>query len=68
VDLEQGSIKLALVTGSVYSDEPLPVRVRDHDVTVGADTVTVPLETVPVPPPSIFPSVFPTAGLPILRA
>ena len=30
-------------------------------------TVTVPLETVPVPPPSIFPSVFPTAGLPIIR-
>ncbi|BCW43104.1 glycosyl hydrolase family 65 protein [Arthrobacter sp. StoSoilB5] len=68
VDLAQGSIGLALVTGSGYSDEPLPVRVRDHDVTVGADTVTVPLETVPVPPPSIFPSVFPTAGLPIVRA
>ncbi|BCW34209.1 kojibiose phosphorylase [Arthrobacter sp. StoSoilA2] len=68
VELIQGSIALALVTGSGYSDEPLPIRVRDHDVTVSADTITVPLETVPVPPPSIFPSVFPTAGLPIVRA
>lgn len=68
VELIQGSIALALVTGSGYSDEPLLIRVRDHDVTVSADTITVPLETVPVPPPSIFPSVFPTAGLPIVRA
>ncbi|BCW51919.1 glycosyl hydrolase family 65 protein [Arthrobacter sp. StoSoilB13] len=68
VELIQGSIALALVTGSGYSDEPLPIRVRDHDVTVSADTITVPLETVPVPPPSIFPSVFPTTGLPIVRA
>ncbi|MDR6687235.1 alpha,alpha-trehalose phosphorylase [Arthrobacter sp. 1088] len=68
VELIQGSIALALVTGSGYSEEPLPIRVRDHDVTVSADTITVPLETVPVPPPSIFPSVFPTAGLPIVRA
>ncbi|MBU8865238.1 glycoside hydrolase family 65 protein [Paenarthrobacter aromaticivorans] len=68
VELVQGSIALALVTGSGYSDEPLLIRVRDHDVTVSADTITVPLDTVPVPPPSIFPSVFPTAGLPIVRA
>ena len=68
VELIQGSIALALVTGSGYSDEPLLIRVRDHDVTVSADTITVPLDTVPVPPPSIFPSVFPTAGLPIVRA
>lgn len=68
VELVQGSIALALVTGSGYSDEPLLIRVRDHDVTVSADTITVPLDTVPVPAPSIFPSVFPTAGLPIVRA
>ncbi|BCW04125.1 glycosyl hydrolase family 65 protein [Arthrobacter sp. NtRootA1] len=68
VELVQGSIALALVSGSGYSDEPLLIRVRDHDVTVSADTITVPLDTVPVPPPSIFPSVFPTAGLPIVRA
>jgi alpha,alpha-trehalose phosphorylase len=68
VELVQGSIALALVTGSGYSDEPLLIRVRDNDVTVSANTITVPLDTVPVPPPSIFPSVFPTAGLPIVRA
>jgi len=67
VDLAQGSIGLTLVSGPGYSDEPLRIEVREHVVTVGADTVTVPLETVPVPPPSIFPSLFPTAGLPIIR-
>lgn len=67
VELSQGSIALALVSGPDHGDEPLVLRVRDHDVTVGAETVTVPLDTVPVPPPSIFPSVFPTAGLPIVR-
>jgi alpha,alpha-trehalose phosphorylase len=45
----------------------LRITVRDYDVTVGTETITVPLDSVPVPPPSIFPSVFPTAGLPIIR-
>ncbi|MFW0775879.1 glycoside hydrolase family 65 protein [Paenarthrobacter nitroguajacolicus] len=67
VELSQGSIALTLVPGEDYSDEPLLIDVRGYDVTVGTDTVTVPLDTVPVPPPSIFPSVFPTAGLPIIR-
>ena len=67
VDLSQGSIALTLVSGQDYSEEPLRLDVRDRHVTVGTGTVTVPLETVPVPPPSIFPSVFPTAGLPIIR-
>ncbi|MNI78872.1 hypothetical protein D3C73_1352870 [compost metagenome] len=67
VDLAQGSIALTLVPEADYSQEPLRIDVRGYDVTVGAETVAVPLETVPVPPPSIFPSVFPTAGLPIIR-
>jgi len=67
VDLAQGSIALTLVSGEDYSEEPLHLDVRGQRVTVGTSTVTVPLETVPVPPPSIFPSVFPTAGLPIIR-
>ncbi|YCK81763.1 glycoside hydrolase family 65 protein [Arthrobacter sp. D3-18] len=67
VDLSQGSIALTLVSGEDYSDQPLRIDVRGYDVTVGAETVTVPLDTVAVPPPSIFPSVFPTAGLPIIR-
>ncbi|GAT88506.1 kojibiose phosphorylase [Paenarthrobacter nicotinovorans] len=66
VELEQGSIALTLVPGPDYSEEPLQVKVRDYDVTVGTAIVQVPLEDVPVPPPSIFPSVFPTAGLPIM--
>jgi alpha,alpha-trehalose phosphorylase len=66
VELSQGSMALALVPGPESSDEPLRLQVRDHDVTVGAATVTVPLEAVPVPPASVFPSSFPTAGLPIV--
>ncbi|MFJ4210068.1 glycoside hydrolase family 65 protein [Paenarthrobacter sp. NPDC089675] len=66
VDLSQGSMGLALVEGQDSSNEPLRVQVRDHEVTVGPAAVTVPLDAVPVPPPSVFPSSFPTAGLPIL--
>jgi alpha,alpha-trehalose phosphorylase len=66
VELSQGSIALTLVPGPDYSQEPLPVNVRNQDVQVGTTTVTVPLDAVPVPPPSIFPSSFPTAGLPIV--
>ncbi|MGP0224448.1 glycoside hydrolase family 65 protein [Paenarthrobacter sp. NCHU4564] len=66
VELSQGSIALALEPAGGYSLEPLAVDVRGERVTVGTDTVTVPLDAVPVPPPSVFPSTFPTAGLPIV--
>ncbi|MFI2565149.1 glycoside hydrolase family 65 protein [Paenarthrobacter sp. NPDC018779] len=66
VELSQGSMALGLVEAAGYSNEPLRVQVRDHGVTVGPGTVTVPLEAVPVPPTSVFPSSFPTAGLPIV--
>ncbi|UVJ39883.1 glycoside hydrolase family 65 protein [Arthrobacter sp. CJ23] len=72
VDLVPGAISLALVEGAgpdggPLDTSPLEVSVRGQRVVVAADGVRVPLETVPVPPPSVFPSVFPTAGLPIVR-
>ena len=67
VELVPGSMVLKLFSDPDYSAEPLPVNVRDQHITVGVDAVTVPVDDVPVPPPSIFPSVFPTAGLPIVR-
>ncbi|HKU35280.1 MAG TPA: glycosyl hydrolase family 65 protein [Paenarthrobacter sp.] len=66
VELSQGSMALGLVDAAGYSNEPLRVQVRDLDVTVGSATVAVPLEAVAVPPSSVFPSSFPTAGLPIV--
>ena len=66
VELSQGSMALGLVDAAGYSNEPLRVQVRDLDVTVGSTTVAVPLEAVAVPPASVFPSSFPTAGLPIV--
>jgi len=45
---------------------PLEVSVRGQRVVVGPETVTLPLETVPAPAPSVFPSLFPTAGLPVI--
>jgi len=44
----------------------LEVSVRGQRVVVGPETVTVPLEAVPVPVPSVFPSLFPTAGVPVV--
>lgn len=72
VDLVPGAISLALVEGAGSDGGPLElgpldVSVRGQRVVVIPGGVTVPLEAVPVPPPSVFPSVFPTAGLPIVR-
>ncbi|MBO1269296.1 glycoside hydrolase family 65 protein [Arthrobacter cavernae] len=72
VDLAPGAISLTLVEGAAFDGGPLEtgpleVSVRGQRVVVTPGGVTVPLEAVPVPPPSVFPSVFPTAGLPIVR-
>jgi alpha,alpha-trehalose phosphorylase len=72
VELRPGSISLALVlnadSGSVpdAGAAPLEVSVRGQRILVGVETVTVPLDAVPVPAPSVFPSLFPTAGLPVI--
>jgi alpha,alpha-trehalose phosphorylase len=78
VELRPGSISLALVPGSGVPGSvvpgsapdagaaPLELSVRGQRVVVGVETVTVPLEAVQVPAPSVFPSLFPTAGLPVI--
>jgi len=64
VELAQGSITFTREGGP---EEPLAVNVRGRQVLVdGAEPVVVALEPVPVPPPSIFPSAFPTAGFPVI--
>ncbi|MFH5879626.1 glycosyl hydrolase family 65 protein [Arthrobacter sp. NA-172] len=65
VELRAGSISLALVAASADTT-PLELSVRGERVAVGVETVTVPLDAVPVPEPSVFPSLFPTAGLPVI--
>ena len=78
VELRPGSISLALVLDAASGSAPdagaapledaapLEVSVRGQRVVVGVETVTVPLDEVPVPAPSVFPSLFPTAGLPVI--
>ncbi|MDQ0030670.1 glycoside hydrolase family 65 protein [Arthrobacter bambusae] len=71
VELLPGSISLALVPGAAGSAadvgaEPLELSVRGERIVVGVERVTVPLDEVPIPEPSIFPSLFPTAGLPVI--
>jgi alpha,alpha-trehalose phosphorylase len=74
VELRPGSISLALVSDAASTPgsehdagtTPLEVSVRGERVVVGVETVTVPLDEVPVPTPSVFPSLFPTAGLPVI--
>ncbi|MBT2515386.1 glycoside hydrolase family 65 protein [Arthrobacter sp. ISL-30] len=46
---------------------PLEVSVRGQHFDVGESPVTVPLAPAPLPTPSVFPSVIPTSGLPIVR-
>jgi len=58
VELVPGAISLALDDGS------MDVDVRGQRVTVTSDGVTVPLEDIPAPAPSVFPSPFPTSGFP----
>ena len=79
VELHPGSISLALVPDAsapgstpdagaapLEGSAPLELSVRGQRVVVGVETVTVPLDEVPVPAPSVFPSLFPTAGLPVI--
>ncbi|WAH98530.1 glycoside hydrolase family 65 protein [Arthrobacter sp. MMS18-M83] len=76
VELRPGSISLALVADSGSAPDagaaplevpaPLELSVRGQRVVVGVESVTVPLDAVPVPAPSVFPSLFPTAGLPVI--
>jgi alpha,alpha-trehalose phosphorylase len=73
VELRPATISLALVPdsgspglGSDAGSAPLEVSVRGERLVVGVETVTVPLDEVPVPAPSVFPSLFPTAGLPVI--
>lgn len=64
VELAQGSVTF---TREGAPDAPLRVDVRGHQVLVGGEEpVVVSLEPVPVPPPSVFPSAFPTAGFPVI--
>jgi alpha,alpha-trehalose phosphorylase len=44
----------------------LEVSVRGQRVVVGPETVTVALDAVPAPAPTVFPSMFPTAGVPVV--
>ncbi|WP_427017577.1 glycoside hydrolase family 65 protein [Pseudarthrobacter sp. P1] len=62
VELRPGTMGLSVAGGG-----PLEVSVRGQRVQVGADMSTVALDAVPAPPPSVFPSSFPTTGLPVLR-
>ena len=63
VELDAGSISLTVRDG-----EELAVDVRGQLITVGRDAVRVPLEPVPVPEPTVFPSGPPTASIPVVRA
>ncbi|OFI38363.1 kojibiose phosphorylase [Arthrobacter sp. SW1] len=60
VELRPGSIAFSA------SGTGLEVSVRGQRIAVGPEAVTVPLEAVPAPAPSVFPSLFPTAGLPVI--
>ena len=63
VELGNGSITLTISEG-----EPLAVDVRGRELTIGADPVTLALDPVPQPEPTVFPSGHPTASIPVVRA
>ncbi len=63
IGLAQDSLSLTVRDGA-----PLDVDVRGERLTVGGDTVRVPLAPVAAPEPTIFPSGLPTASIPIVRA
>lgn len=67
VNLAPGRITLALeaLPGQPPRDT-VEVSVRGERLQVGTEPVTVALEDVPVPPPSVFPSNMPTAGIPVI--
>ena len=63
MELGNGSITLTISEG-----EPLAVDVRGRELTIGADPVTLALDPVPQPEPTVFPSGHPTASIPVVRA
>ncbi len=67
VELASGRITLVL-NGQLegFSQEPIEVAVRGQRLNVGSQPVTVALDDVAVPPPSVFPSNMPTAGIPVI--
>ncbi|MGO4384012.1 glycoside hydrolase family 65 protein [Specibacter sp. RAF43] len=62
-----GPDAIGFTLGDGYDTAPLELSVRGTRIQVtGGEWTTVPLEAVPVPAPSVFPSSFPTAGFPVI--
>lgn len=62
VNLDQDSMTFRILDGA----GALPVNVRGTEVMVSAEPVKVSLEPVPAAIPTVFPSAFPTTGIPVI--